>query len=80
MAAPFAYDEKWYRAEVSQVKENEYDDRETELELYYVDYGDSSVIKKGRVFELRTDFLKLRYQAVECILAKIKPRYVYSRV
>ncbi|KAL0275257.1 UNVERIFIED_CONTAM: hypothetical protein PYX00_003167 [Menopon gallinae] len=78
VAAPFYNDNKWYRAEVSDIKPDEYDPEESELNLYYVDYGDSALCKKKDVYELRTDFLRLRFQAIECILAKIKPRGTWS--
>lgn len=76
VAAPFMYDEKWYRAEVAKISTDNYEPEETVLTLYYVDYGDTLECKKENVFELRTDFLRLRFQAIECILAKVKPRYV----
>lgn len=67
------YDEKWYRAEISDIVNNENDPEDVDLDLYYVDYGDTAKCKKKDVYELRTDFLRLRFQAIECILAKIRP-------
>lgn len=40
-------------------------------ELYYVDYGDTDVVPCNEMFELRTDFLRLHFQAIECYLAKV---------
>lgn len=71
VAAPFTYDDRWYRAEVQEIQN---DNNENYILLYYVDYGDSSRCKKNEIFELRTDFLRLRFQAIECMLAKIRPR------
>lgn len=73
VAAPFTFDGKWYRAEVIEVTEDDYDPDESDVTLLYVDYGDSSALKRKQVFELRTDFLRLRFQAIECSLANVKP-------
>ncbi|PSN39206.1 Tudor and KH domain-containing protein [Blattella germanica] len=73
VAAPFSHDDKWYRARVTGVNLDDYDIEDSDVELYYLDYGDSDSRKKREVFSLRADFLKLRYQAIECSLAKVKP-------
>lgn len=74
VAAPYPGDDKWYRAEVKNIKTNDCNDNETKVDLYYVDYGDSEFLNKSEIYQLRTDFLKLRFQAIECSLAEIKPR------
>lgn len=56
-----------YRAEVLDVLH----ENPVKAELYYVDYGDTDVVPCSEVFELRTDFLRLHFQAIECYLAKI---------
>ncbi|XP_076618490.1 tudor and KH domain containing protein papi isoform X1 [Colletes latitarsis] len=68
VAAKFSFDEQWYRAEVISAPEGE------QCEVYFVDYGDHEVVQLDSVLELRTDFLSLRLQAIECSLANIKPR------
>lgn len=68
VAAKFSYDNKWYRAEVINVVED------SQYEVFFVDYGDLEVLSIDNVFELRTDMLSLRLQAVECSLANTKPR------
>ncbi|XP_069692009.1 tudor and KH domain-containing protein homolog [Periplaneta americana] len=73
VAAPFSHDDKWYRARVTEVTVDDYDVEESEVALYYLDYGDSDTRRKKEVCSLRPDFLKLRYQAIECSLAKVKP-------
>lgn len=88
VAASFQYDEKWYRAEVlslkpttdkngseeSQTQENGGDGNHGEVaQLYYVDYGDTDYVRCIDLFELRTDFLQLHFQAIECHLAGVKP-------
>ncbi|XP_055916779.1 tudor and KH domain-containing protein homolog [Eupeodes corollae] len=72
VAAVFKYDGKWYRAEIVGILPNEYNANEVVLDLYFVDYGDSEYCSPHEVFELRTDFLTLRFQAIECFLANIK--------
>lgn len=71
VAAIFKFDKKWYRAEVLKVMDNEGDPH---VKLYYVDYGDTDVIPCKEAFELRTDFLRLHFQAIECFLAQIEPK------
>ncbi|XP_060522756.1 tudor and KH domain-containing protein homolog isoform X2 [Cylas formicarius] len=70
VAAVFQYDSKWYRAEILDVK---YKGEEKMAELYYVDYGDTDNVPCKDLFELRTDFLRLHFQAIECYLARIEP-------
>lgn len=43
------------------------------IELYYVDYGDTDILPYDEVYELRTDFLQLHFQAIECYLANVEP-------
>lgn len=57
VAAVFNFDEKWYRAEVVNIKNVE--DKKM-AQLYYVDYGDSDEVPTSEIYELRTDFLRLR--------------------
>lgn len=71
VAAVFNFDEKWYRAEIVAIRQEE---NEHIAQLFYVDYGDSDEVPISKVFELRTDFLRLRFQAIECYLARIKPK------
>ncbi|XP_076271261.1 tudor and KH domain-containing protein homolog [Rhynchophorus ferrugineus] len=70
VAAIFQYDNKWYRAEVL---ETFYKSNEKVAKLYYVDYGDTDELPCKDLYELRTDFLRLHFQAIECFLAKIDP-------
>ncbi|XP_043274911.1 tudor and KH domain-containing protein homolog isoform X2 [Venturia canescens] len=67
VAAKFLFDGKWYRAEVISSLEDD------ECEVYFLDYGDHEIVSIKHVFELRTDFLSLRLQAIECSLANVKP-------
>ena len=67
VTAKFSVDDKWYRAEIiSDLGDNTYN-------VYFVDFGDQEKIDGKNIFELRTDFLSLRLQAIECSLAGVKP-------
>lgn len=66
VAATFFYDERWYRAEVLEINDNL-------AELYYVDYGDTEKVALADLYELKVNFLKLHFQAIECFLARIEP-------
>ncbi|XP_078577614.1 tudor and KH domain-containing protein-like [Branchiostoma floridae x Branchiostoma japonicum] len=68
VAAPFQHDDAWYRARVMGFW------KAGTLDLYYVDYGDSGVVKRENLRALRHDFLSLPFQAVECSLAGVAPR------
>ncbi|GAB0100104.1 Tudor domain-containing protein [Sergentomyia squamirostris] len=73
VAAMFKWDNKWYRAEVVAILPNEFNDGKVVLDIYFVDYGDSAYMDPSDVFQLRTDFLTLRFQAIECFLANVRP-------
>ena len=73
VAAPFPYDASWYRAEVAELAEDPSDPDGTALTVYYVDFGDTDTVKRRQAAELRTDFLGLSHQAVECFLSGVKP-------
>uniref|UniRef100_A0A182JJZ3 Uncharacterized protein n=1 Tax=Anopheles atroparvus TaxID=41427 RepID=A0A182JJZ3_ANOAO len=77
VAAEFNADNKWYRAEVCAILPNEYKPGEVVLDLYFVDYGDNQYTNPSEVYELRPDFLALRFQAIECFLAKVEPTHVH---
>ena len=53
---------------------DEYDDSKVELDLDFLDFGDHGTKPKEEVFDLRTEFLKLNFQAIACSMANIKPR------
>ncbi|MPC44025.1 Tudor and KH domain-containing protein [Portunus trituberculatus] len=73
VAAKFPYDDSWYRGKVCSFSHNEEDPQQSEVNVYYVDFGDTETIQMNNVCELRTDFLKLSFQAIECFLANISP-------
>ncbi|XP_063295944.1 tudor and KH domain-containing protein [Pelobates fuscus] len=67
VAATFYNDKFWYRAEVQGFLDN------GNVDLYYVDYGDSWTTSVENLFPLRSDFLSLPFQAIECSLTGITP-------
>ncbi|XP_075117332.1 tudor and KH domain-containing protein isoform X2 [Leptodactylus fuscus] len=68
VAAPFHSDGFWYRAEVLGFLKN------GNVDLYYVDYGDNWEVARDNLFPLRSDFLSLPFQAIECCLSGVAPR------
>lgn len=79
VAANFLADSKWYRAEIVAIQENDVVKNEMVLDVYFLDYGDQQFVNKKDILELRADFLSLRFQAVECFLAHIKPNETSSK-
>ncbi|XP_030329821.1 tudor and KH domain-containing protein [Strigops habroptila] len=67
VAAPFAADGNWYRARVLGPQDN------GNLGLHYVDFGDGGEAPRQALCALRSDFLSLPFQAVECGLAGVVP-------
>lgn len=72
VAAKFVEDEKWYRAEIVAIQDNAFGDGHV-CDLFYVDYGDNQYVFPKDVYALKKDFLGLKYQAMECFLAYVKP-------
>ncbi|XP_015135505.2 LOW QUALITY PROTEIN: tudor and KH domain-containing protein isoform X1 [Gallus gallus] len=67
VAAPYTDSSNWYRARVLGTLEN------GNLDLYYVDFGDNGEAPREALRVLRSDFLSLPFQAIECSLAGIVP-------
>uniref|UniRef100_A0A8C6T5S0 Tudor and KH domain containing n=1 Tax=Neogobius melanostomus TaxID=47308 RepID=A0A8C6T5S0_9GOBI len=44
------------------------------VDLYYVDFGDNGELPRDRLRRMRSDFLSLPFQAIECNLAGVKPK------
>ncbi|KFV72543.1 Tudor and KH domain-containing protein, partial [Struthio camelus australis] len=66
-AAPYPDSSAWYRARVLGPLEN------GNFDLYYVDFGDNGEAPQEALRALRSDFLSLPFQAIECSLAGIMP-------
>ncbi|KAK2500910.1 hypothetical protein MC885_018122 [Smutsia gigantea] len=67
VAAPLPTNGSWYRARVLGTLEN------GNLDLYFVDFGDNGDCPLRDLRALRSDFLSLPFQAIECSLARIAP-------
>ncbi|XP_025714216.1 tudor and KH domain-containing protein isoform X2 [Callorhinus ursinus] len=67
VAAPLPTSGSWYRARVLGTLEN------GNLDLYFVDFGDNGDCPLKDLRALRSDFLSLPFQAIECSLARIAP-------
>jgi tudor domain-containing protein 2 len=68
VCALFRHDSSWYRARVEEVISD------TEIEVHFVDFGDNDRITYQQIKKLRSEFLQLPFQAVECGLHGIKPK------
>ena len=73
VAARFSQEDSYYRAKVVSIKEDSYDASQSRVELFYVDYGDTEEKEITEVYELKTEYLKLKYQAIQCSIAHVKP-------
>ncbi|XP_004854155.1 tudor and KH domain-containing protein [Heterocephalus glaber] len=67
VAAPLSANGSWYRARILGTLEN------GNLDLYFVDFGDNGDCPLRDLRALRSDFLSLPFQAIECSLARIAP-------
>ncbi|XP_057214124.1 tudor and KH domain-containing protein isoform X1 [Triplophysa rosa] len=43
------------------------------VDLYYVDFGDNGELQREHLRSMRSDFLSLPFQAIECSLAGVRP-------
>jgi len=67
-----------YVLEVVSFKRDEYDSAESLVDLDFVDFGDWEEKKITEVFQIRTDFLRLKLQAVRCSLAHVRYQYLHD--
>jgi len=68
----YAGDDNFYRAKVVEIKVDEYDSEQSVLDLDFIDYGDCQIKPIKEVFEIKSEFLKLHFQAIKCKLADIR--------
>jgi len=73
VAASFGEEESFYRAKIVSYQEDSYDASHGLVGLDFVDYGDHDEKRLTEVFSIRAEFLKLKFQAIECQLAGVKP-------
>jgi len=72
VACKFSSEDSFYRAKVVAFKEDTYDVTRSTVDLDFVDFGDFEEKPINEVFDLKTDFLRLKFQAIQCSLAHLK--------
>uniref|UniRef100_UPI0037E7AE73 tudor and KH domain-containing protein isoform X2 n=1 Tax=Semicossyphus pulcher TaxID=241346 RepID=UPI0037E7AE73 len=68
VAAPYRDHGTWNRARVLGVLSSGL------VDLYYVDFGDNGGLPRENLCRMRSDFLSLPFQAIECNLAGVRPK------
>ncbi|XP_036936776.1 tudor and KH domain-containing protein isoform X2 [Acanthopagrus latus] len=68
VAAPYQDHGTWNRARVLGVLASGL------VDLYYVDFGDNGELPRDSLCRMRSDFLSLPFQAIECNLAGVRPK------
>ncbi|XP_022598650.1 tudor and KH domain-containing protein isoform X2 [Seriola dumerili] len=68
VAAPYRDHGTWNRARVLGVLSSGH------VDLYYVDFGDNGELPRDSLCRMRSDFLSLPFQAIECSLAGVRPK------
>ncbi|KAI1280584.1 Tudor domain-containing protein 1 [Halotydeus destructor] len=71
-AALFPDDEKWYRVMVTDILQ---DVSENNIQVYYVDYGNSCMISKNQIRPLVTSASTVSAMAFKCQLSSLKPSH-----
>ncbi|XP_051522996.1 tudor and KH domain-containing protein-like [Myxocyprinus asiaticus] len=67
VAAPYRDHGTWNRARVLGILDSRL------VDLYYVDFGDNGELPREHLRSMRSDFLSLPFQAIECSLAGVCP-------
>ncbi|CAG2107582.1 unnamed protein product [Medioppia subpectinata] len=74
MAVPYHADEHWYRARVLSLEDRPYSLEDSNVGIFYLDYGDEALVKYSQICDLKDQLLKrLPFQAMECSLSGIRP-------
>ncbi|KAM8836521.1 tudor and KH domain-containing protein-like isoform 4-T6 [Spinachia spinachia] len=68
VAAPYHDHRTWNRAKVLGALGSGL------VDLYYVDFGDNGELPRDSLFRMRSDFLSLPFQAIECNLAGVRAK------
>jgi hypothetical protein len=64
-------DHEWYRGLITATPS-----QRNVVEVFYVDYGNSSQVSKSDIRLVRKDFFQLPSQAIKCKLANVTPKMV----
>ena len=75
VAAKNSSDGSYYRGKVLEVITDDYDESNVQVVLNFADFGVSETKSLDQCFYLQTQFRKLKFQAISCKLADIKPKY-----
>ncbi|XP_045158547.2 uncharacterized protein LOC123524421 isoform X3 [Mercenaria mercenaria] len=67
VAALYPEDESWYRAQVVNC------DNKDQVEVVFIDHGNTEVIASGSLRKLPTQFCELPIQGLECCLGAVQP-------
>ena len=59
----------WYRCQIVA-----HDEESESCDVKYLDYGGYTTVPVDSLKQIRTDFLSLPFQAIECYLANIQPQ------
>ncbi|CAH0388599.1 unnamed protein product [Bemisia tabaci] len=74
VASRFSMDKKWYRAEIVEIVQDEYNPEDSKIEVFYVDYGNSDNHSIKDLCLLKPEFLRLTFQAIACCLDNVQPK------
>ncbi|KAF6212836.1 hypothetical protein GE061_010545 [Apolygus lucorum] len=66
-------DTKWYRVEICSVHSRADRVEDSQIDVFYLDYGESEYVSLEKLCHLPSDFLKLRFQAIEVQMVGIVP-------
>lgn len=73
VAAKQATDGNWYRAKVSNINKDDYDDSIIDVQVEIVDFGHEETKTLDELCVIKDQFLKLKCQAIKACMADIKP-------
>lgn len=74
VAAPLKGDEHWFRVKIVAHDNSKGQPDEGEVTVYYLDFGDESIVLETQICSLHEEFLnRLNFQAIECSLFGVEP-------
>ena len=74
IAAKNSSDGSYYRGKVLEVITDDYDQSDVKVVLNFADFGVTETKSLDQCFNLQTQYRKLKFQAIFCKLADIKPK------
>ena len=73
VATRWENNKQFHRGKILSIKENPIDPFRPLADVLFVDYGHEEEKHMSELHELKTDFLQLPFQAVQCSLANVRP-------